>query len=197
MSTLTAVSQISNSITQPFFGYLSDKYGIKKYMIYGLLCASLFLSLIAVAPNYLLTLIFLFLGNLGVSAYHPPSASIGAEYKGSKKGFGNSIISFGGNAGYAVGALFFVSIVEKFGVNFSLLAIIPGIIISLLLYKTIPSQNSNCLTEIQVKKTRKIKIKKTKILSIFLIWFTAFARDILWVSLLTFMPLYFANQKLI
>ncbi|MCL5071715.1 MAG: MFS transporter [Actinobacteria bacterium] len=117
VSIMTALSQISNSLTQPLFGYLSDRHGFKNYMVYGVLFAAMFLSLIAVVPNYFIILLLLFLGNLGVSAFHPSSAAIGAEYKGKKKGLGNSIISLGGNAGYAIGSLFFVLIIDKIGIS--------------------------------------------------------------------------------
>jgi len=125
VSVMSAITLIANSLTQPLFGFLSDKNGMKNYMTYGVLAAAVFLSLSAVVPNYYIILILLFLGNIGVSAFHPPSAAIGAQYQGKKKGFWNSIISLGGNAGYAVGSLFFILIIDKVGIKYSPLALIP------------------------------------------------------------------------
>jgi len=196
VSILTAVSQISNSITQPFFGILSDRHGVKKYMTFGLLTAALFISLIAILPNYFLILLFLFIGNLGVSAFHPPSAAMGAQYVGRKKGFGNSIISLGGNAGYAMGSIFFIAIIEKMGIKFSPLAMIPGLLITLFLVKKLKfSDTDKVISQDSLKLKSILKIRKAKLASIFLVWYAAFSRDVLWIALLTFLPLYFTKNK--
>ena len=197
VSILTAVSQISNSITQPFFGILSDRHGVKRYMTFGLLAAALFISLIAILPNYFLILLFLFIGNLGVSAFHPPSAAMGAQYIGRKKGFGNSIISLGGNAGYAMGSIFFIAIIEKMGIKFSPLAMIPGLLMTLFLIKKLKfSEADKVINQNSLKLKSILKIRKAKLASIFLIWFAAFSRDVLWIALLTFLPLYFTKNNI-
>jgi FSR family fosmidomycin resistance protein-like MFS transporter len=199
VSIMTAISQISNSITQPLFGYLSDKNGHKNYMVYGIFCAAIFLSLIAIAPNYFIILVLLFIGNLGVSAFHPPSAAIGAEYKGSKKGFGNSIIALGGNAGYAAGSLFFILIIDKIGINYSPFAMIPGVIIAIILLKPMSEydrKRKNLKTVIKKEEYVKTNFKKIKIIHIFLVWVASLSRDILWIALLTFMPLHFTDLKI-
>ena len=40
------------------------------------------------------------------------------------------------------------------------------------------------------------KIRKAKLASIFLVWIAAFSRDVLWVSLITFLPLYFTKNNI-
>ena len=198
VSVMSAITLIANSLTQPLFGFLSDKNGMKNYMTYGVLAAAVFLSLSAVAPNYYIILILLSLGNIGVSAFHPPSAAIGAQYQGKKKGFGNSIISLGGNAGYAVGSLFFILIIDKVGIKYSPLAMIPGIIVAILLFKVLSAykaQAKTLQTKSIVKDNSKFRLRKEKVLHIFLVWIASFSRDVLWVALLTFMPLYFSKHN--
>ena len=198
VSIMSAISLIANSLTQPLFGILSDKNGMKNYMSYGVLAAAVFLSLSAVTPNYYIILIFLFLGNIGVSAFHPSSAAIGAQYEGKKKGFGNSIISLGGNAGYAVGSLFFILIIDKVGTKFSPLAMIPGIIMAALLFKVLSAfkiRTKTIQSKSVVKDNSKFRLRKEKVLHIFLVWIASFSRDVLWVALLTFMPLYFSKHN--
>src|SRR5450830_1157856 len=198
VSIMSAISLIANSLTQPLFGILSDKNGMKNYMTFGVLTAAVFLSLSAVAPNYYIILILLFLGNIGVSAFHPPSAAIGAQYQGKKKGFGNSIISLGGNAGYAVGSLFFILIIDKVGIKYSPLAMIPGIIVAILLFKVLSAykaQAKTLQTKSIVKDNSKFRLRKEKVFHIFLVWIASFSRDVLWVALLTFMPLYFSKHN--
>jgi FSR family fosmidomycin resistance protein-like MFS transporter len=199
VSIMSAITLIANSLTQPIFGFLSDKNGMKNYMTFGVLAASFFLSLSAVAPNYYIILILLFLGNIGVSAFHPPSAAIGAEYQGRKKGFGNSVIALGGNAGYAAGSLFFILIIDRAGIKYSPLAMIPGIIVTILLFKVLSAykvRTKNSQSNSKAKGLSKFRIRKEKILHIFLIWIASFSRDVLWIGLLTFMPLYFSKHNI-
>jgi len=65
---------------------LSDKHGLKYFMIAGPLVTSIFLSTLGILPDYYLILILLFLGNLGVAAFHPASAAIAGHYGGKRKG---------------------------------------------------------------------------------------------------------------
>lgn len=195
VSILTSVNFISNSLTQPAFGYLSDKYGIRYFLIAGPLVASIFISLLGVSPSYWFILIFLFLGNLGVAAIHPPTAATASHVGGSRKGLANSIISFGGAVGFSLGSLFVIFIVSKLGLKFTPLAAIPGIIMALVLIKF---DSSIFLTETQKVKIsfiRKIKsLKKTKLILLLLVMFAAYSRDLTVLSMLTFMPLYFTGQ---
>ncbi len=195
VSILTSVNFISNSLTQPAFGYLSDKYGIRYFLIAGPLAASIFISLLGVSPNYWFILIFLFLGNLGVAAIHPPTAATASHFGESRKGLANSIISFGGAVGFSLGSLFIILIVSKLGLKFTPLAAIPGIITALVLIKF---DSSIFLTETQKVKMsfiRKIKsLKKTKLILLLLVMFAAYSRNLTVLSMLTFMPLYFTGQ---
>jgi FSR family fosmidomycin resistance protein-like MFS transporter len=175
---LTSINGISNSLTQPIFGYFSDKYGLKYFLAVGPLFASIFLSMLGIVPNYLFILIILFLGNLSVSAFHPPSAAIAGHFGGKRKGFGVSIIALGGIIGYSFGSIFIILVVEKIGLNFTPITMIPGIIMSIILLKYIPS------TLTTVNSTRKIhfisklrNVKKSKLfflLHIPVIWYGFF-----------------------
>ena len=194
---LTSVNLISNSLTQPIFGYLSDRHGGKYFMVAGPLFASIFISMIGILPNYYMLLAALFLGNLSVAAFHPPSAAIASHYGESKKSLGNSIISFGGNMGYSIGSLFVILIVKKLGLSFTPITMIPGIIMSLILIKFIPSPPIKEASQNKIRLFSKIKkIRKTRIISLILIWFTSYSRDLLWITLLTFMPLYFTDANI-
>ncbi|MBE3113846.1 MAG: MFS transporter [Actinobacteria bacterium] len=195
VSILTSVNFISNSLTQPAFGYLSDKYGIRYFMIAGPLFASIFISILGVSPNYWSILIFLFLGNLGVAAIHPPTAATASHAGGSRKGFINSIISFGGTVGFSAGSLFVILIINKLGLKFTPLAAIPGIIMALILMKFDPSIFLTKTQKVKTSFIRKTKsLKKTKLILLLLLMFASYSRDLTVLSMLTFMPLYFTNQ---
>ncbi|MFA5015698.1 MAG: MFS transporter [Actinomycetota bacterium] len=195
VSILTAVNFISNSLTQPLFGYFSDKYGVRYFLIAGPIVAAIFISTMGTLPGYWLILVFLFIGNLGVAAIHPPTAATASHVGGSRKGFLNSIISFGGTIGFSVGSLFIILIINKLGLRFTPLAAIPGIIMALVIMKSNPLIFLNGTRKFEVGFIKKIKkLKKAKLGLLLLIIFTSFSRDLTILSLLTFMPLYFTEQ---
>lgn len=194
---LSSVNFIANSFTQPVFGYLSDRYGTKHFMVLGPFFASVFISMLGILPAYYLIIIFLFLGNLSISAFHPSSASIAGHFGGERSGLGNSVISFGGNLGYSLGSLFVIFIVENFGLEYTPFAMVPGIVMSLILLKLVqtPEKFLNQGKRKPVNLFKKAKnIKKSKMGLIFIIIFTSYSRDIIWVSLATFLPLYLTNR---
>lgn len=195
VSILTAVNFISSSLTQPAFGYLSDRYGVKYFLIAGPLIASIFISILGVLPGYFPLLIFLFLGNLGVAAIHPPTAASASHFGGNRKGFSNSIISFGGTIGFSAGSLFVVFIIKKLGLNFTPLAAIPGIIMAIVLLKFAPYLHIDKIKKTRTGFVKKLKnIKKPKLALLVLLVFTAYCRDLVIQSMLTFTPLYFTGK---
>jgi len=163
---LTSVNFISASLSQPVFGFLSDKYGIRYFLILGPLVASVFISLLGIAPTYWVILICLFLGNLGVAAIHPPTAAIANLFGGRRKGLANSLVSFGGALGFSFGSVFIIFIIERFGLMFTPLAAIPGLITAAVMMKFAPN----------------ITTSNTS------------GHEVHFITLLTFMPLYFTGQ---
>ena len=113
VSLLGATSILANSLFSPVFGMLSDRHGLKYYMIAGPLFTSIFLSMLGIIPDYYMILILLFFGNLGIAAFHPASAAIAGHYGGKRKGIGSSLINFGGNLGSAFGSLIIILIFQK------------------------------------------------------------------------------------
>ena len=196
---LTATGVIAKSLFSPIFGYLSDRQGIKYYMITGPLLTSVFLSLIGILPNYFFLLAFLFLGNLGVAAYHPASAAIAGHFGGNKKGLGSSIISFGGIFGNSLGALLIILVIEKLNIRFTPLAMIPGLITVIILFKLIPRTQENNTGDNKNLFSRIKKVNKEKWYRLFLIMLATYSLHIMWITLVTFMPLYYtaANISLI
>ncbi|MDD3628783.1 MAG: MFS transporter [Candidatus Humimicrobiaceae bacterium] len=190
---LTATGTIANSLFSPIFGYFSDRHGLKYYLIAGPLFTSIFLSLIGIIPNYYLLLLFLFLGNLSIAAYHPASAAIAGHFGGDKKGLGSSIINFGGNLGYSIGSLLIILVTEKLNIYFTPIAIIPGLIVVIFLFKFAPDIKSNNEQVYSIDSLRIKKSNKEKIYILLLIMFAEYSLYILWITLLTYMPLYFTG----
>ena len=196
ISILTSTASISNSLTQPVFGYLSDKYGSRYFLLAGPLFSSILISLIPILPSYYVVIIFLFLGNLSISAFHPSNAAISGHHGGRRKGLISSIISFSGTIGYALGSIFIILIIEKIGINYTPLAMIPGVTMALITIKFLPAFSSVHTKKSKSNLFQKIQgLNKIKMMLFAIVFIVSFARDLLWLALITFMPIYFTNLK--
>ena len=83
------------AFTQPLMGTWADRMKKRHLVIGGLVLASL-LPLIGVAGSYPVLLLILFVGGLGVSAFHPQVFSLVGELSQPRRSFGISIFVFGG-----------------------------------------------------------------------------------------------------
>jgi MFS transporter, FSR family, fosmidomycin resistance protein len=197
VSLLGATSIIANSLFSPVFGFLADRRELKYFIISGPLVTSIFLSILGVMPNYWMILVLLFIGNLGIAAYHPASAAIAGYFGGKKKGLGTSLINFGGNFGSAFGSLLIILIMEKAGISYTPLAMIPGLATAIILIKYFPSRQK-IITPVKgygfFAKLRKVNPKKIYLIGNLV--FTVYSLYIIWISLTTFMPLYFTEFKI-
>lgn len=82
---LTAASTFGIVIGLIPAGFLSDHYGRKKMLFWGIIEYSLFTLLCAFSPNYTVLLIFRFLSGLGMGAVFPLPYAIVSEFVNSRK----------------------------------------------------------------------------------------------------------------
>ena len=176
---------------------MSDRHGLKYYLVAGPLITSVFLSLIGILPEFYLVIIFLFIGNLGIAAYHPASAAIAGHFGGKRRGFSSSLINFGGNLGSASGSLIIILILEKAGIEYTPLILIPGIITSLILLKYAPKNNiiSRPGKSLNISASIK-KINRASLYMLFIILFIIYAIYIIWITAVNYMPLYFTDKNI-
>ena len=65
----------SSSVTQPLFGYLSDRWRSRLFSALSPAIAGIFISALGYAPSYAWALALVFLGGAGVSAFHPQGSA--------------------------------------------------------------------------------------------------------------------------
>ncbi|MGH7503454.1 MAG: MFS transporter [Longimicrobiales bacterium] len=136
---LTTTLALAASLLQPVMGYLSDRYDRRLFIVLGPLFSCVFMSLIGVAPTFLVLVLLLALGGLGSAAFHPPGASMAARVAdGRGSGLRLSLFSFGGSAGYAAGPLLAVALVALFGLERMWVAMIPPILLLAVLFLILP-----------------------------------------------------------
>ena len=195
VSLLAATSVLANSLFSPIFGILSDRHGLKYYLVVGPLFTSIFLSMLGILPSFYLLLVFLFFGNLSIAAYHPASAAIAGHFGGKRKGISSSLINMGGNMGNAVGSLIVILVLEKLGIEYTPLIMIPGILTALVLLRFAPGKDQmGERPKLDLSWNRLRNVNRNKLSMLAIIMFMIYSLYIIWITVISYMPLYYTEK---
>ena len=82
-------------------------------------------------------------GGLGTAAFHPPAAALAHKLGGTNAGLAMSVYITGGTLGLAMGPLVFAPFVQHFGLAWSPLLAIPGLIVVVLFASSVPAFHLN------------------------------------------------------
>ena len=136
---LISVSNLTSSLSQPFFGYVADKIQKRFFIFWGMLLASVFLSFLGIANNIFTLIICLLIGHMGVSFFHPQATSIASNCAISKTNSKEmSIFIAMGTFGYALGPAISSGITELWGLEKLPFACFIGVIFAFILLKNTP-----------------------------------------------------------
>jgi len=126
-SLLATVLSLSSSMTQPVFGFLFDKLGGWKMIIWGPVVAGLSFSFLGLAPHYSVLILLLILGGLGLASFHPEAAALTTSLSGQRRTWGMSIFMLGGNLGFSLGPFLILIVVINLGLEWSFFASLPAL----------------------------------------------------------------------
>lgn len=129
---------ISSSILQPLFGHLTDVRPMSWLMPAGLAVAGLGISLVGVTEQFWLTFLLINLVGVGSAAFHPEAARYANYVSGSVRARGMSLFSVGGNTGFAFGPILVTPLALTFGLEGTLLLLVPFTAFTVLLIWALP-----------------------------------------------------------
>lgn len=183
---LSSVLAVSSSLTQPLYGYLADRIGRRVFVILGPLLTAVFMSSLGLAGSYSLLVVVVLFGGVGIAFFHPQGAALAGTAGGSRKGFGMSLFSAGGNTGYAVGPLIILPVVSSVGLENTYVAAVPGLVISVLMYKYISRARvpSGIMDDFGLRGGFLLTFRP-----ILLLWLIVFLRALVVTGFGTFIPL--------
>ena len=136
---LISISNLTSSLSQPFFGYLADRWQRRFFIFWGMLMASVFLSCLGIANNIFTLIICLLFGHMGVSFFHPQATSFAysnSECKTNSKEL--SIFIAMGTFGFALGPAISSGITQLWGLEKLPFACVFGLIMAFVLLKNVP-----------------------------------------------------------
>lgn len=102
IGTLALMAAFSGTITQPIFGWLSDRGDPRWLVLAGLVWGGVLMGLVGFMPSYETLAVLLVLAALGSAAFHPPAAALSSLTEARNRGRAMSVFSVGGNLGAAV-----------------------------------------------------------------------------------------------
>ena len=139
---LVTIYNVTSSMMQPFFGWMSDQYGIVIHISVCLMISSVFISAMGLSGDIYLLLLFAALAALGHAAFHPNAFSIvNSLCTPENRGKITSLFVVGGNIGYAVGPLLAAGIIFYFGLSGLPLLVIPALLMAVVLWRSFPVKN--------------------------------------------------------
>jgi FSR family fosmidomycin resistance protein-like MFS transporter len=124
--TIIMVFNLTSSVIQPAFGYLTDRKSLIWFIPLGCLVAASGLSLLGWAQNYGQILCLMVFSGFGVAIYHPEGWRVANFFAGRQKATGMSIFGVGGNLGIALGPLLVLYFVKILGLKGAAVFFVPG-----------------------------------------------------------------------
>jgi FSR family fosmidomycin resistance protein-like MFS transporter len=180
-------------IVQPSVGYFADHYETRSFALGGLLLTVLFIPLAGIAPTFLVLTLFLAVGSVGSSMFHPSVTGMVPVYGGQHAGFSMSIFNTGGTLAFGAGPLFITWFVARFGLSAMPATMLIGLVTLIFLYQVLPVPEVADLNDNGFIGSLRQTLGKVW-QSILLIWLVMVLRAVVGQSFLTFTPIYLANK---
>jgi len=130
---LGAMMTFSGSFVQPAYGFLSDRYHSKLFTALAPALAGIFISLIARASSFGMALAFVGIGAAGIASFHPQASARATLGIQRHRGRWMAVFISSGSVGLALGPTFFSAIITTFGADMSYIALVPGVLMTLVL----------------------------------------------------------------
>ncbi len=185
---------ISSSVIQPAFGYLSDKKPQKWFLPLTPFIACLGMAISGLLHSYLLLVTVVVITGVGIASFHPEGYKTAYFFTGDKKATGMSIFSVGGNLGMGLGPIFAVSLVTHLGLHGTVWMIAPGVIMSGALLLLISSFSPTDQVVHRRSRTEgKHALDRGNKISIALLVSAVIFRYWTQLGLVTYIPFYYIN----
>ncbi|MBI4962298.1 MAG: MFS transporter [Desulfomonile tiedjei] len=185
-------ANLTSSVVQPVFGYLSDKKEKIFLLPLGCLCAGIGFSLVGLPDEYAIVLALVMVSGLGVAAFHPEGYKTARFFTGDKMATGMSVFSVGGNLGFAVGPIISLAIVTRLGFDY-----LPAMIVLSLVFVALVSYAWGSVASPKQGTLEKAMSSEGATrgvyLSLFLIIATVIMRSWTQIGLMTYIPFYYID----
>jgi FSR family fosmidomycin resistance protein-like MFS transporter len=190
---ITGMTRFLSFVVQPSVGYVVDRYRTRLFVLGGPLLAAVSIPLVGIAHSFIILIVFIGLGAIGQSMFHPPCAGMVPAYSGRRSGLCMSIFLLGGTFAFGVGPLFISYFVATYGLGASPVTMIFGVGLAAVLLKIVPVPLGEGLGNLGFISSLKESLG-TVWKPIMLIWAVMVLRAFAGQSFLTFIPVLYARE---
>lgn len=182
----------SASLTQPVFGYLTDRFGSRLVSVGSVIWIAGFMGSMGFAGKFTTLLVLAALAGLGAAAFHPPAAANAARLSGERRGSGMSIFLIGGNMGFAVGPLLAGALFAAVGARGTGVLPVLSIVLATALYLSLSrasfpaASNDRAAAPASGSSSREVAL-----LGIIALMIVIFCRSWVHQSLITYLPQFY------
>ena len=197
-----AIYSVFSSFGQILFGWLSDRLRTVHFLTIGVAFSALGLSLLWLAPSAYIVYLLLAIGGIGVAAFHPQATTYAGALASEQRGMGVSIFLTGGNIGRALGPVVLLFIPYRFGMEYLVWEMIPGIFVALLVPKVLKFEKELDLTattrgtpnEERRPKEPLWTVASPRMLPLVVLFIIAAIRTVTLTGIETFLSVHLADQ---
>ena len=189
---LVTIRAIASFFTQPSVGYISDRTGMRLFVLFGPLVTGIFIGLLGIAPSYWFLAVCLILAGIGHSALHPQGAAMIGNIGRRRAGFSMSVWQMGGTMGTALGPLIVTVVVSIFGLVGTVYTVVLAVIITIFLIRFAPTPPLRNVAD--AYSLRKYFLPKMR--SLALLWFLVVIRSATAMSFLNLLSVLLMQKGL-
>ncbi len=188
---LGGVFMFSSSVLQLPFGILSDRLQSRAFSILGPLTAGIFLSSLAWANSYAMLIALVFVGGMGVAAFHPQSTGEAARLSGNRKSVGVAIFITAGSLGLACGPPFVAAIISIAGFEGLPIAMTLALVVCTLMYWRLPAPPPHPVADRHIDWSALASHRSTLLVHyVFIV-----LRSIVYLGIAQFLTLYLTRER--
>ena len=136
---ILTISHIFSSLLQPLFGYFADNIVKRSFIFWGLILSSIFIPLSALAHNPFILVLFIIIGSIGSSLFHPQALGFASRFA-DKDNAGKAMAVFVamGTLGYSCGPVVSSAITQFLGMPKMPLMTIFGFFWAFVMFSCVP-----------------------------------------------------------
>ena len=141
---ILTVSHIFSSLLQPIFGFFADSIRKRSFIFWGLIMSAVFIPAAVASGNIVILILFIMLGSLGSSFFHPQSLGFTSYFaQNTKAAKAIAVFIACGTLGYSVGPVLSSWVTQFWGLEKMPVLTVAGVLWAVLMFKFVPQISKN------------------------------------------------------
>ena len=188
---LGGLMSFSSSVTQPAYGYLSDRFRTRMFSALAPAMAGIFIASLGLAPSFWMLFVMVALGGAGIASFHPQASSRATVGLKNRARWMAAFIS-AGTLGLAVGPAYFSTLFRTVGLAGAAWGALPGVLVTILLITMLTDRVDSIQTERHRFDWRPLAAVWKPLTILYML---VFLRSVVQVSFTQFLPLYLSRER--